>query len=441
MTDAINMVNSIKAEKVVSSALAHAVITNMDDKEAVEIVKKAKKLVQKKKFLEAAHQYGGLASKLHRDADIALLAAQTYQKANDEDSAARWLLQSAERYANDLHATKALAVLRIYLKLRPDDKENAKRVYEVCKQGGAIDKTPSIMLTDEDRAGSKLLASDLFSSFDSSHIDTLMKNLKYRKLKDKEVLNIMGEKATSLYIIISGAISGYLTLNNKRTYLGDVHEDDICGETAYFTGGRRTAELIANGETEIFELPYAMLDSFKSKFTVFNKSIEELYRTRMLVKQLALTPVFEAITADCRETLAKKMHPVKIKAGATLFKQDDSSLDLFLVRSGKLAITIEVKGEQRLLKTVETGAIIGEMAIAAGHKRTATIRAISDCILMRLKGEDYEDFHRNCPPLQQVLMSRKKQHVMETLDIMKNKQTTEGDDTCEVLIKNIWANN
>jgi len=433
------MTDSLKAEKIVGSSLANAVITNMDDKEAIEIIDKAKKLGRKKKFLEAAHQYGGLASKLHRDADIALLAGQTYQKANDETSAARWLLQSAERYANELHATKALAVLRIYLKLRPDDKDNAKRVYEVCKQGGATDKTPSIMLTDEDRAGSKLLASDLFSSFDSSHIDTLMKSLKYRKLKDKEVLNVMGEKATSLYIIISGAISGYLTLKNKRTYLGDVHEDSICGETAYFTGGRRTAELVAKGETEIFELPYAMLDSFKNKFAIFNQRIEELYRMRMLVKQLALTPVFEVVTADCRETLATKMRPVKISAGNTLFKQDEASLDLYLIRSGKLAITINIKGEQRLLKTVETGAIIGEMSIAAGRKRTATIRAISDCILMRLKGEDYEDFHRECPPLQKVLLERKKQHVKETLDIMKNKQTTEGDDTCEVLLKDIWA--
>jgi CRP-like cAMP-binding protein len=433
------MTDAIKAEKVVASTLANAVITSIDDKEATQIITKAKKLIQKKKFLEAAHQYGGLASKLHRDPDIALLAGQTYQRTDDEQSAARWLLQAAERYANDLHSSKALAVLRIYLKLRPDDKENAKRVYEVCKQGGATDKTPSIMLTDEDRAGSKLLASDLFSSFDSNHMDELMKHLKYRKLENKEVLNVMGEKATSLYIIISGVISGFIVLKGKRTYLGDMHEDDICGETAYFTGGRRTAELVAKGQCEIFELPYAMLDHFKNKFSGFNQRIEELYRTRMLVKQLALTPVFEPVTADCREGLAKKMRAVKISAGATLFKQGDSSLDLYLVRSGKLAITINVNGEQRLLKIIETGSIVGEMAIAANHKRTATVRAIADCILMRLQGDDYEDFYKKCPPLQQVLQQQKKKHVRETLDIMKNKQTTEGDDTCEVLLKDIWS--
>jgi len=431
---------STTLEKELIQLLKKSNPSKIEDKEAQHFIKKAKSYVRKQQWQEAAAHYAALATLFEKDFNLSLIAARTYQRAQNIPYAAHWFLNTAERYAKQYHASKAVAALRIYVQLNPEDKENPKRIYELCKQhGGTTDHPPSIIFSEEDRASNKLMANELFKTFDSKSFGKLLKELKYQKLVTGEALTQMGNTAESLYIIISGTISGYLTLNNKRTYLGDVYEDDICGETAYFTGGRRTAELIAKEPTEVFELPYAMLDVFKQKLPLFKQRIEDLYKSRMLIKQLALTTVFEPDTASCREGLAKRMKAIRIPAGETLFKQGDNSLGLYLVRSGKLAVTLNIQDNERLLKTVETGGIVGEMAIAANQQRTATVRTISDCVLMHLDDSSYSQFYHQCPPLQKVLEKLKKKHIKETLDLMKNIKCVEGDDTCEILLKDIWA--
>lgn len=435
------MSEALSAEKQLTKQLQASKVTSLDDKPAQKVLDSVKKLSKKKKWDEAAHHYAALANVLPKDFNPSLQAARHYQRAQNTDAAARWFLETAERYANKYESSKAIATLRIYAQLNPEDTTNPKRIYDICVQNGAQNKNPpSIVLSDADRAGSRLLANDLFQAFDSAHFDDLIQALTYHKYADGDVINRMGDHATSLYIVISGAVSGYLTLNNKRTYLGDIGENNIFGETAYFTGGKRTAESVAKGETEVFELPYSMLDEFKYTLPSFNKHIEELYKTRMLVKQLALTSVFDKVRAQCREWIAPRMKPVTLKAGTTLFKQNDKSLDLYLVRAGKLAVTIDVGGKERLVKTVETGGIVGETAVVAKKRRTASVRSISDCVLMKLDGKDYETFYQSSEPIQKVLQKIKQKHVKETLDIMKNIRHVEGDDTCEVLIKDIWAN-
>ena len=434
------MTSTEKLEKHLTQLLPADSIQSTADKDAVSFLRKANKLEKKGKPIEAANHYAALSILLKDNANIAILTARTYQKSGEMDDAARWFLITAKRYALNYQISKSVAALRIYSQIKPEDKVNPKRIYDLCLTHGADeDLTPSIVLDDKDIAGNKLLATDFFKTFDSQNINYLMENLTYHKLSDGEVISKSGDKAKSLYIIISGAVSGYLTLHNKRTYLGDVGENDICGETAYFTGGLRTAEMIAKGETELFELPYSLCDKFKVELPSFSARVEKLYRDRMLIKQLALTNLFSAVTPSCRDWVASKMKPVQVKAGELLLKHNDKSLDVYMVRTGKLAVTLEIAGEERLLKTIETGAIVGETAIVAMNQRTATVRAITNSILMKLDGKDYQSFYMKSKPLQDTLEIIKQRQIMTTFDIMKRIKLVEGDDACEILLQKIWA--
>ncbi len=429
-----------KLEKQLVLTLKKSLIRTISDTDAVEVLDKINKLTKKKKLLEAAAHYAALALIIEKDASLALQAARGYQKSNELDSSARWFLITAERYANTMETSKSVAALRMYSQLYPEDKKNPKRIYDLCLQhGSSVDNPPSILLDDADIAGNKLLASDFFKTLDSSHFDYLIKNLTFHKFNDGQVITKMGDTAASLYIVISGAVSGYLSLNNKRTYLGDIGENGICGETGYFTGGHRSAEMIAKGPTEVFELPYHLLDKFKTELPSFNQRIEKLYRCRMLVKQLALTPLFEGARANCREWIATRMKPYKVKAGTTIFTQGDKTLDVYLVRKGKLAVTMNIDGSERLIKTVETSGIVGETAIVANKRRTASVRAITDCVLMKLEGKDYETFYAGSEPIKKILKEIQKKHVGETLDLMRGVKRVEGDDTCEILIQETWS--
>jgi len=425
-------------EKVLVKELKTLGVSALTDRGAQNFLKTAQQLLQKGKLREAAYHYAALASVLgEKSPKAALQAAQVYHKAGLHDDAAKWYLQAAEWLAHH-YPSQAIAALRRYTQLKPDDVTNPYRIYKMC--GDEYFATESLLhgLSDEDRAGHRLVSSQLFEAFDKSNFNALLQGLRYRKLKDGEVLSKMGEPADSMFIVIRGLLSGYLTLHGRRVYLGDIGEDDVCGEVAYFTGGRRTTEIVAKGETEVFELPYVLLDKFQEDFESFRQKIEGKYKSRILVKQLALTKVFADVDASVRDQAAQSMETVRLAAGDTLFKEHEQSIGLYIVRQGKLAVTIDVKGCETLVKTVETGGVVGEISILTNGRRTATVRAVADTVLMSLGEQDYQDIFRQSASLQQTLQKLKQEQVKETLHLMKNSNAIEGDDTCTILLQNIW---
>jgi len=424
----LKLVQALKAAKVVS----------LDHVEALSLVKKAMKLMQQGQYDKAAATYGALATVAADNLDIPLRTAQCYQKAKSPDDAARWFLQAAERYARQNYPTQAIASLRLYHALKPNDPHGPKLIYSICREKGEERGTLLQFLSAKDRAGRKLHSSDLFAVFDDPVFDELLARMEYRRLADGETLARMDDPATSLFFIIRGAIDGYLTLNSRRTHLGTIREGGICGETAYFTGGKRTEEMVAKGETELLELPYQLLESLKAGSAALTHHLEEIYKSRLLVKQLSLAPVFASLDAEMRQKVASKMKPVKVAAEQTLFQEGQPLLDLYLIRKGQLSVNIMHQGSEKLLKTVETGTIVGEMAIAAGGKRTATVRSITDCLLMKLDGSDYEELYRSNSTLQKLLEKRKLLHIAEMRDMLKGAKKTEGDDSCGLLLKDIW---
>jgi len=425
-------------EEKLFQALKDANANDLKHSAAITLQRKALKLAQKGKHENAAAAYGALATLMPDDMDLPLRTAHCYQKAKSDDDAARWLIQAAERYARKNYPTQAIATLRLYHGLKPDDHNGPKRIYKLCRAHGDDSESILQFLSAKERAGRRLHASDLFSLFDDHVFDTLLEKMAFRHLADKEELIQMDDDANSLFFIVRGEVEGYLTLNNIRTSLGTVSEGGICGEMTYFTGGRRTTEIIANGIVELLELPYEALDSLKQDSPALNNHLESLYRSRMLIKQLALTPLFEKVDAESRHNIAAKMKLISVKAGQSLFKEGETSLDLYMVRSGKVAINMVIDGSEKLLKTIETGGVIGETSIAAKEKRTVTARTVSDCTLMILTASDYAALYKQSPQLQEILHKRKQIHIVETLDMIRGVNMVEGDDSCKLLLKGIW---
>jgi len=410
-----------------------------DDADFKKLQKEVPKLFRAGKYVKAATSFSVLATLAKDDFDLPLRAAHCYQKGNQLDDAARWFLITSTRYASKNYPTQAIATLRLYHAIKPDDGEGPKKIYELCRSHGSHDDSMLEFLAPKDRAAEALRPSEFFSMLDDKSFDTLLEEMTHHKLDDQACLARMADPATSLFFVISGEIEGYLTFNQKRTLLGSVKAGGICGETAYFTGGRRTAEMIAKGESEVLELPYDLLDSLQKESPALKENIERLYKVEMLGMQLALTPLLSGLNARVRQQIALKMEPITIPAGKTIFSENEISSDLYLVRTGKVAVNLFVQESERLLKTVETGGVIGEISIATNGKRTATARAVSDCTLMRLDGAYYQAFYKAVPSLQKALDERKKEQMKETRNMIKGVNMVEGDDTCEMLLKDIWG--
>jgi hypothetical protein len=76
----------------------------------------------------------------------------------------------------------------------------------------------------------------------------------------------------------------------------------------------------------------------------------------------------------------------KLAAGEALFEQGDLGTDLFLLLDGVL--TVEADGEH--VVELGPGAVVGERAVLEGGRRTATLRASTDCRLAVAGSDDID---------------------------------------------------
>ena len=110
--------------------------------------------------------------------------------------------------------------------------------------------------------------------------------------------------------------------------------------------------------------------------------------TRELVKDIS---IFSELTEEEFIELSGMTEVVKVKAGEVLLKQRDKSEAFYIILEGELEVLKEMKkGKIKKLVEMGPGAIVGEMAFIAGTRRSATIKALTDITLIKIKNKPFK---------------------------------------------------
>jgi NTE family protein len=107
-----------------------------------------------------------------------------------------------------------------------------------------------------------------------------------------------------------------------------------------------------------------------------------------LPDSLAELPMFSGLSAEALASLEAAAEDVEVEAGSYLFRQDDPSDALYVLRSGRLQV---VQGEI-VLTELGRGAVLGELGLLTDDVRSASIRAVRDSTLIRLSKEQFDSF-------------------------------------------------
>lgn len=100
-------------------------------------------------------------------------------------------------------------------------------------------------------------------------------------------------------------------------------------------------------------------------------------------------------------------------AGSMIFSEGDAGDALFLIVSGN----VEVLRADKRLKVLRDADYFGELAVLTGEARNASVRALTDCLLLRL---ERSDFH-------QVLAGNYDAVLVVIRNICKRLQQSAGD--------------
>ncbi|VEN61976.1 unnamed protein product [Callosobruchus maculatus] len=90
------------------------------------------------------------------------------------------------------------------------------------------------------------------------------------------------------------------------------------------------------------------------------------------MKNLEVTQIKEIV--DC-------MYPEEYKTGSIIIREGDVGSTVYVLEEG----CVEVSRENKFLSTLTPGKVLGELAILYNCKRTATIKAATDCKLWAIE--------------------------------------------------------
>ena len=102
------------------------------------------------------------------------------------------------------------------------------------------------------------------------------------------------------------------------------------------------------------------------------------------IELLQRMPVFGGIRADILRFLLDLCPVVSVPANEFFFREHDQADSMFVLEAGKVAVLKSWRGQEFLLRILKDGDCFGEMAVMDLLPRSASIRAVEDCTVIRL---------------------------------------------------------
>ncbi len=112
-----------------------------------------------------------------------------------------------------------------------------------------------------------------------------------------------------------------------------------------------------------------------------------------------------AVTAAHKQTTQRNF-----RSGETIIRQGEKGESAYIIESGRVEISVKMGGREQKVGTRGPGTIIGEMALVDNAPRTATVKAVEDCVLLEITKEDFSGRLDKADPIlrmtAQVILTR-----------------------------------
>ncbi len=102
------------------------------------------------------------------------------------------------------------------------------------------------------------------------------------------------------------------------------------------------------------------------------------------IELLQRMPIFGGIRTEILQFLLASCPIVSASANDFFFREHDQGDSMFALEMGKVTVLKSWRGEDYQLQSLQEGDCFGEMALMDHCPRSASVRAVEDCIAIRI---------------------------------------------------------
>jgi CRP-like cAMP-binding protein len=106
-------------------------------------------------------------------------------------------------------------------------------------------------------------------------------------------------------------------------------------------------------------------------------------------EQLAAVDLFKTLSPEARSALSSLADEHLFAAGEAIVRQNADGDSMFVILSGQARVVLEPMGQE--VAVIPAGGFFGEMSMLTGDKRTATVKAIADTVVLEIEAKDFRE--------------------------------------------------
>jgi len=147
---------------------------------------------------------------------------------------------------------------------------------------------------------------------------------------------------------------------------------------------------------------------------------------------LGRVPIFSSLGDEDRAELARSCTVVTREAGEIVFARGDAPRAMYIVLSGRIAISVWGENHQEIILSVlRAGDFFGEVALFGNSARTANARALEPTELLEVPGEGLFALLRRRPELAMVMLADMAGRVRNTTELLEHPVTKNANEEIE----------
>lgn len=159
-------------------------------------------------------------------------------------------------------------------------------------------------------------------------------------------------------------------------------------------------------QAEFGTLPHSMVEGMQEEIADELRALRGRVVSKLKAEPAELlrkVPCFAAIPPEQFAAVGARMHAHTVATGGEVIRQGAEGSSLFVISRGVVRVSREENGVRRDVATLLAGDFFGEMALLHREPRSATVTAVTSCLLYELRKEDLEVVAAAYPAIRQAL--------------------------------------
>jgi len=184
-----------------------------------------------------------------------------------------------------------------------------------------------------------------------------------KRLREGQHLLHHGETGDTCYLVCEGELAEFgRGAQDKPIMLNLIGPGAVVGEDKLLKPGIYKSDIIANKSSIVVKLPRKKMTAALVASPTLKSVLQRRSELRRMVAMISASPVLQTIPLDMRRHLAENSYIQQYAAGALIHQSGEQLQHVDLVVHGEACYQLQDTGMVKELKSLKSGALIGETA-------------------------------------------------------------------------------